>query len=80
MNGFKLFIIITAGFFLSSAAFADIYEWTDADGIKHYSNYAPPKNSRILMKTKWTNRRDRSSVAYGDVLLCYFIKTLISSR
>ena len=52
MNGFKLFIIITAGFFLSSAAFADIYEWTDADGIKHYSNYAPPKNSRILMKTK----------------------------
>jgi len=52
MTGFKLFLIITASCFLSSAALADIYEWTDADGIKHYSNYAPPENSRILMKTK----------------------------
>lgn len=52
MNGFKLVFIMTVGCFFSSAALADIYEWTDADGIKHFSNYAPPENSRILMKTK----------------------------
>jgi len=52
MHGFKLFFIITVSCFFSSAALADIYEWTDADGIKHYSNYAPPENSRILMQTK----------------------------
>jgi hypothetical protein len=37
---------------LAGVAMADIYEWTDADGVKHYSNYAPPENSRVLMKTK----------------------------
>jgi hypothetical protein len=52
MTGFKLYAVMAFGCMFASAAFADIYEWTDADGIKHYSNYAPPENSRILMKTK----------------------------
>lgn len=52
MKGFKIFLFITACCVFASTALADIYEWTDADGVKHYSNYAPPENSKILMKTK----------------------------
>ena len=52
MSGFKIFFIITVSCIVSSSAFGDIYEWTDENGVKHYSNYAPPENSRILMKTK----------------------------
>jgi len=52
MNGIKIFIFIAAVCIVASPLFADIYEWTDADGVKHYSNYAPPENARILMKTK----------------------------
>ena len=52
MSGFKIFLLITVSCMVASSSFADIYEWTDEDGIKHYSNYAPPENSRILMKTR----------------------------
>jgi hypothetical protein len=52
MNGFKIYLLLTLSCIFASSAFADIYEWTDADGVKHYSNYAPPENSRIMMKTK----------------------------
>jgi hypothetical protein len=52
MNGLKICLFILIGCMLSSAAMADIYEWTDADGVKHYSNYAPPENSRVMMKTQ----------------------------
>jgi hypothetical protein len=52
MNGFKTFLFIAICCAVASTALADIYEWTDADGVRHYSNYAPPENSRILMKTK----------------------------
>jgi hypothetical protein len=51
MSGFKICLFTLIGCMLASAAMADIYEWTDADGVKHYSNYAPPENSRIMMKT-----------------------------
>jgi len=53
MNGFKILLLsIAAVCVVASPLFADIYEWTDAEGVKHYSNYAPPENARILMKTK----------------------------
>lgn len=52
MNGFKLFVFILAIGVIASTSFADIYEWTDENGVKHYSNYAPPVKSRVLMKTK----------------------------
>jgi hypothetical protein len=52
MNSFKIFLLVTVSCMVASSSFADIYEWTDEDGIKHYSNYAPSENSRILMKTK----------------------------
>jgi hypothetical protein len=31
---------------------ADIYVWTDENGVKHFSNHSPPSGSTILMKTK----------------------------
>jgi hypothetical protein len=52
MADFRVYLILAFSCIFASAAFADIFEWTDANGIKHYSNYAPPENSRILMKTK----------------------------
>ena len=52
MSGFKLCVLVLIGCMFAGVATADIYEWTDEDGVKHYSNYAPPENSKILMKTK----------------------------
>jgi len=52
MNGFKLCVLVLIGCMFAGVATADIYEWTDEDGVKHYSNYAPPENSRVMMKTK----------------------------
>jgi len=52
MSAIKLCLFTLIGCLVASAAMADIYEWTDEDGVKHYSNYAPPENSRVLMKTK----------------------------
>ncbi len=37
--------------FSISAADADIYSWTDENGVNHFTNYAPPKQARLLMKT-----------------------------
>jgi hypothetical protein len=37
--------------FSISAVKADIYSWTDEDGVSHFTNYAPPKQARLLMKT-----------------------------
>ena len=30
---------------------ADIYAWTDENGVHHFTNYAPPKHATLLMKT-----------------------------
>jgi hypothetical protein len=35
-----------------SVVSADIYEWTDEHGVKHFTNYAPPAQAKVLMKTK----------------------------
>ena len=32
-------------------AHADIYSWTDENGVNHFTNYAPPKHAKLLMKT-----------------------------
>jgi TolA-binding protein len=33
---------------LNGAANADIYSWTDADGIRHFSNHAPPEGAKVV--------------------------------
>ena len=41
--GFVCFAVSTAG--------ADIYAWTDENGIRHFTNQAPPKQATLFMKT-----------------------------
>jgi len=52
MNGFKIIVLILVSCIVASSSFADIYVWTDENGVKHYSNYAPAADSKVLMKTK----------------------------
>jgi hypothetical protein len=37
--------------FVALTARADIYSWTDENGVNHFTNYAPPKQAKLLMKT-----------------------------
>ena len=34
------------------AAGADIYSWTDENGVRHFTNQRPPKHAELLMKTR----------------------------
>ncbi len=52
MTALKLFLCITVGCFVGSSLYADIYKWTDEDGVKHFTNYAPPPEASIMMKTE----------------------------
>ena len=51
MKRFTLFAIILLTGLLGSIANADIYKWIDENGVIHFTNYSPPKQARILMKT-----------------------------
>jgi len=48
----KIILCTVAFCFVASSLYADIYEWTDKDGVTHYTNYAPPPEARIIMKTE----------------------------
>ena len=52
MKGLKIFLLVAAGCLIAGSLQADIYEWTDASGVKHFTNYAPPDDASILMKTE----------------------------
>jgi len=52
MSVLKIFVCITVGCFVAASLYADIYEWTDEDGVKHYTNYAPAPEAKIMMKTE----------------------------
>ena len=52
MKGLIIFLLVAAGCLITGSLQADIYEWTDANGVKHFSNFAPPDDARILMKTE----------------------------
>lgn len=52
MKGLKLFFILIAGCLIAPIVHADIYEWVDESGVKHFTNYAPPDHARIIMKTE----------------------------
>lgn len=52
MIGFKIIVFILVSCIVAPSSFADIYEWTDENGVKHFSNYAYPAESKVLMKTK----------------------------
>jgi len=44
---FMLLLIVATG----RTAAADIYVWTDSSGTKHITNYAPPPQAQVLIRT-----------------------------
>lgn len=51
VNGSLVRVLIFSGVFIAGPVQADIYQWTDENGTKHFTNYQPPANATILMKT-----------------------------
>jgi hypothetical protein len=45
LRGLTLLLVLGAG-----AAWADIYLWTDHNGVKHITNTSPPPNATLLMR------------------------------
>jgi len=65
MIGFKIIVFMLLSCIAATYSVADIYEWTDENGVKHYSNYAPAVKSKVLMKTKeapYDEEADRARV------------------
>jgi hypothetical protein len=53
MKGLKIVTLITiVSWFIASSLYADIYRWTDENGVIHFANYAPPDGATIMMKTE----------------------------
>jgi hypothetical protein len=38
-------------FFMIPSASADIYSWTDEDGVRHFTNQAPPEHAELLIRS-----------------------------
>jgi hypothetical protein len=54
MKRFNIIIMLVAlsfAVFTVSTASGDIYSWTDENGVRYFTNYAPPKQAKLLMKT-----------------------------
>jgi Domain of unknown function (DUF4124) len=53
MKRFKIMMLAALGLagFAALEANADIYSWTDENGVRYFTNYAPPKQAKLLMKT-----------------------------
>ena len=49
----RVLILVIFGFFgfAASTASADIYAWTDENGVRHFTNHVPPKQATLFMKT-----------------------------
>ena len=83
MTNFKIILIILVSCIFAASAFADIYEWTDENGVKHYSNYAPPAESRVLMKTKeepYDEAADRARIAAEQQQLLELARQQIAAQ
>lgn len=46
-----LSLVLLLGFLNTASVRADIYVWTDKNGIKHITNYTPPEHAKILIRT-----------------------------
>lgn len=55
MNRFNIatLILIAVGLagFMIPAASADIYSWTDENGVQHFTNQEPPEDAELLIKS-----------------------------
>lgn len=62
----KQIIMLVIIFLFSANSAADIYVWTDDNGIKHFSNVPPPEDTaavKIINEEKLDETADRSSEA-----------------
>jgi hypothetical protein len=51
MNTVKLYIVVLMLSLSAPLGRADIYIWIAEDGVKHFTNYAPPAQAEIIQKT-----------------------------
>jgi hypothetical protein len=52
MRAVIIVLFTLVGYLIASSSFADIYRWTDQNGVIHFTNYAPPKDATVIMKTE----------------------------
>ncbi len=52
MKALKLYLIVGLSCFFAVTAAADIYQWTDENGVRHFTNYAPRDGARVIAKTR----------------------------
>jgi hypothetical protein len=58
MNFVKLWIILLVLYFYASSPQAQMYEWTDEKGVKHYSNVVPSESAEEI-KTENETKEDK---------------------
>jgi hypothetical protein len=68
MNLVRLFVIFLSTFLWVSSLYAQVYQWTDENGVKHFSNVSPSESSEEISigeeqsgekRTKANNRKTR---------------------
>jgi len=52
MRRLYLFVVSVLLCCLNTTVDADIYTWIDENGVKHFSNFAPPATAEVIMKTE----------------------------
>lgn len=52
MNKIATLCLLMFIWLIAPHLYADIYVWTDDNGVKHFTNQIPPKHAEIIMKTK----------------------------
>ena len=48
MNLVRLFVIFLSTFLWGSGLYAQVYEWTDENGVKHFSNVSPSESGEEI--------------------------------
>ena len=72
MKRFKIMILAALWLsgFAALEANADIYSWTDENGVNHFTNYSPPKQAKLLIKTPEPDRSAQSA-SYSNHLITF---------
>lgn len=52
MRRLYLFVVPVLLCCLNTTVDADIYTWIDENGVRHFSNFAPPTHAEVIMKTE----------------------------
>jgi hypothetical protein len=83
MKGLKTLLVIVAGCLMAASLHADIYEWTDENGVKHFTNYAPPVDTVILMKSEelpYDQTDDRTAIEAERQLQLELVKLELARK